>query len=202
MSTVLHQTQPQVATQDNIHQTPDLYQRHIKHNLAILHFDLRYVFELTLRPQTLMQYLKFQQSLHSKTSTRCCWCWCFWVARSCFRRYFSMKPLMVFSFFTLSSHFSDFNYVVLLCFRCCGGMDCNCVSDLLLPPVPALWTPGQSQLMHISSGLFGASGLPKGTYFVKSTHACANILKHIPESAHVRSKIECNQTAKTSKFQL
>ncbi|AWO96322.1 putative ETS domain-containing transcription factor ERF [Scophthalmus maximus] len=25
---------------------------------------------------------------------------------------------------------------------CCGGMDCNCVSDLLLPPVPALWTPG------------------------------------------------------------
>ncbi|XP_019896579.1 ETS domain-containing transcription factor ERF-like isoform X3 [Esox lucius] len=27
--------------------------------------------------------------------------------------------------------------------RCCGGMDCNCVSDLLLtPPVPALWTPG------------------------------------------------------------
>ncbi|KAM8870990.1 ETS domain-containing transcription factor ERF-like isoform 3-T3 [Spinachia spinachia] len=26
--------------------------------------------------------------------------------------------------------------------RCRGGMDCNCVSDLLLPPVPALWTPG------------------------------------------------------------
>ncbi|CAG6014900.1 unnamed protein product [Menidia menidia] len=25
---------------------------------------------------------------------------------------------------------------------CCRGMDCNCVSDLLLPPVPALWTPG------------------------------------------------------------
>lgn len=23
-------------------------------------------------------------------------------------------------------------------------MDCNCVSDLLLPPVPALWTPGPS----------------------------------------------------------
>ncbi|KAK1895897.1 ETS domain containing transcription factor ERF-like [Dissostichus eleginoides] len=63
---MLHQTQPQVATQDHIHQTPDLYQRHMKHNLAIFHIDL----------------------------------------------------------------------------RCCGGMDCNCVSDLLIPPVPALWTPG------------------------------------------------------------
>ncbi|KAK5921844.1 hypothetical protein CgunFtcFv8_019166 [Champsocephalus gunnari] len=63
---MLHQTQPQVAIQDHIHQTPDRYQTHMKHNLAIFHIDL----------------------------------------------------------------------------RCCGGMDCNCVSDLLIPPVPALWTPG------------------------------------------------------------
>ncbi|KAI4811519.1 hypothetical protein KUCAC02_014413 [Chaenocephalus aceratus] len=63
---MLHQTQPQVAIQDHIHQTPDRYQTHMKHNLAIFHIDS----------------------------------------------------------------------------RCCGGMDCNCVSDLLIPPVPALWTPG------------------------------------------------------------
>lgn len=50
MSTMLHQTQPQVATQDHIHQTPYLDQRHMKHNLAIFHIDLRYVFELLLRP--------------------------------------------------------------------------------------------------------------------------------------------------------
>lgn len=43
MSTLLHQTQPQVATQDHIHQTPDLNQRHMKHNLAVFHIDLRYV---------------------------------------------------------------------------------------------------------------------------------------------------------------
>ncbi len=66
MSTVLHQTLPQVATQDNIHQTPDLYPRHMKYNLAVFHIDLRYVFELILRFWILMQYLHFQQSLHSK----------------------------------------------------------------------------------------------------------------------------------------
>lgn len=60
MSTVLHQTQPQVATHDSIHQTPDLNQRHVKHSLAIFHIDLRYVFELILHPQTLLQYLHFQ----------------------------------------------------------------------------------------------------------------------------------------------
>lgn len=30
-------------------------------------------------------------------------------------------------------------------------MDCNCVSDLLLPPVPALWTPGQSHILLLIS---------------------------------------------------
>lgn len=33
----------QLATQDYVHQTPDLNQNHIKHNLAIFHIDLRYV---------------------------------------------------------------------------------------------------------------------------------------------------------------
>jgi len=47
MSTTLHQTQPQVAIQEPIHQTPYLHQRHMKHNLAAFHIDLRYHFELT-----------------------------------------------------------------------------------------------------------------------------------------------------------
>ena len=50
MSTMLHQTQPQVATQDHIYQTPDLYQRHMKPNLSIFHIDLMYVFLTDIAP--------------------------------------------------------------------------------------------------------------------------------------------------------
>lgn len=50
MSTMLHQTQPPVATQGSIYQTPDLNQRHMKQRLAIFHIDSRYVFELILDP--------------------------------------------------------------------------------------------------------------------------------------------------------
>ncbi len=44
-------------------------------------------------------------------------------------------------------------YTQILCeCRCSGGMDCNCVSDLLLtPPVPALWTPGETLEEVLSS---------------------------------------------------
>lgn len=62
-----------------------------------------------------------------------------------------MKSHFIFLWFhiqALSNHglVTFFSPCLIACFylRCCGGMDCNCVSDLLLPPVPALWTPGQS----------------------------------------------------------
>lgn len=51
---MLHQTQPQEATQHHIHQTPDLRQRHMKRNLAIFHIDLRYV----LNPRYVLQPLR------------------------------------------------------------------------------------------------------------------------------------------------
>lgn len=168
---MLHQTQPQVATQDHIHQTPDLSQRHIKHNLAIFHIDLRYVFEIMLHSQTLMQYSNFSLTpylfnklytlqLQLSLKSTCC------EADSCFTNNFvwtiylltvilmSEHVFVLFNFYTLLFFYNPFMVQLLClnlslvfswcCFRCCGGMDCNCVSDLLLPPVPALWTPGLS----------------------------------------------------------
>lgn len=135
MSTLLHHTQPQVATQDHIHQTPDLCQRHMKHNLAIFHIDLMYVwthiassdpyaipvFSTKFAPQIWPQL----SEINLPHSWLCLYKLLF--------RGFSHGPVTFLS----------------LCLRCCGGMDCNCVSDLLLPPVPALWTPGQSLFVHL-----------------------------------------------------
>lgn len=44
-----HHVASDTASGGHIHQTPDLYQRHMKHNLAIFHIDLKYHFELMLR---------------------------------------------------------------------------------------------------------------------------------------------------------
>ncbi len=67
-------------------------------------------------------------------------------------------------------------------------MDCNCVSDLLLPPVPALWTPGQSHHRAASSS-------PEVTYFVK-----IKILTHVQTSSNISLNLGpghvCNHTAK------